>query len=342
MRLSRFKWLAGSLLAAVMFVPAWGTTTDAHTATPGTLNYVEGQADLGSQALNSKSVGSAELQPGQSLDTENGKAEILLTPGVFLRVGSDSTVQMISPDLTNTHVGLIKGRAMVEVDQIYPQNDIRVKLDGTNTRIAKTGLYAFDANQNQVRVLDGEAMVQEGNRDIKVKSGHELSLAPGAPQKAEKFDKKAFEDSELYRWSSLRSAYLAEANADQARVYVADGWYGPGWWGAGWYWDPWFASYTFIPGDGIFYSPFGWGFYSPLLAYRAPVFYGHYAHDFANYRPHYVTSPSYSHGIYRGAGSVGAFHSGEHHPGGDEMAHSFGSVGSFHGGSAGSFGGARR
>jgi hypothetical protein len=309
---------------------------------PGTLNYVEGSADLASQALSSKSVGSAELQPGQTLDTGNGKAEVLLTPGVFLRVGSDSSVKMLSPDLTNTEVALTKGQAMVEVDEIHQQNDIRVKLDGTAARIEKTGLYAFDANQSQVRVLDGEALVQEGDKDIKIKAGHELNVAPGASQKAEKFDKKAFEDSELYRWSSLRSAYLAEANADQARVYYVGGGFGPGWWGAGWYWDPWFAAYTFIPGDGIFYSPFGWGFYSPLWAYRAPVFYGHYVHDFATYRPHYVNSPNYSHGIYRGPGSVAAFHSGAVRPSGGEMARSFGEVGGFHGGQVGGFGGARR
>ena len=42
---------------------------------------------------------------------------------------------------------------------------------------------------------------------------------------------------------------------------------GAGWYGAGWYWDPCFGAYTFIPGDGIFYSPFGWGFYPPFAVY---------------------------------------------------------------------------
>ena len=75
------------------------------------------------------------------------------------------------------------------------------------------------------------------------------------------------ETSDLYRWSSLRSAYLAEANADAAPLYVYGG---ANWYGAGWYWDPWFSAYTFIPGDGIFYSPFGWGLYSPFYAGWAP------------------------------------------------------------------------
>jgi len=75
----------------------------------------------------------------------------------------------------------------------------------------------------------------------------------------QKFDRKSYEEDDLYRWSSLRSAYLAEANVDAAGIYATNGWgpWGPGWWGADWYWDPWFNAFTFIPGDGIFYSPFG-------------------------------------------------------------------------------------
>ena len=29
-----------------------------------------------------------------------------------------------------------------------------------------------------------------------------------------------------------------------------------------------------LPADGIFYSPFGWGFYSPIFIYHSPYFYG--------------------------------------------------------------------
>jgi len=98
----------------------------------------------------------------------------------------------------------------------------------------------------------------------------------------------------LYRWGSLRSAYLAEASVDQARTYIVSGWYGPSWLGAGWYWDPWFGSYTFIPADGILYSPFGWGFYSPLWVYRAPGFYyGHFYHRFGPGYRAWVGGPHY-------------------------------------------------
>ncbi len=333
MRLPRMKAIASFFLAAILSAPAWAIDTSAKSALPGTLNYVEGKASMGDQTLDSKSIGSTELQPGQLLTTEVGKAEILLTPGVFMRVGENSSVKMISPSITNTVVELEKGHAMVEVAEIHPENDIRVTEGDTTARLLKTGLYDFDLNQEQLRVFDGKASVEEGGRQATVKSGREVSLASNAPLKVEKFNKKSYEEDDLYRWSSLRSAYLAEANVDAAGLYANSEWgpWGSGWWGAGWYWDPWFDSFTFIPGDGIFYSPFGWGFYSPWWVYQAPFYgygyggygygyrngYGHYYHHFStdarNWGPgdHYVRGRNYANGVYRGPGSVGGgFHSG--------------------------------
>jgi hypothetical protein len=261
------KTLGVFFLATALTAPVWAK----ETALPGTLNYIEGQGSIGDLSLDAKSVGSVDLQPGQSLTTGNGRAEVLLTPGVFLRVGDNSQVKMISSNLTNTEVEITKGQATVEVAEIHKYNVLRVGEDGTTTQLQKDGLYDFDADHNQVRVLKGEAMVQDGDRTVKIKAGHELDISQTAQLKSRKFDKNSFESSELYRFSDLRSQYLAEANLDVARNYYG----GQGWYGAGWYWDPFFTAYTWIPGDGIFYSPFGWGFYSPWTAYRLPVYYGY-------------------------------------------------------------------
>ncbi len=301
--------LAGLFLAAALMAPAWATTSGPQTAVPGTLNYVEGQAAIGKQMLNSQSVGSVELEPGRTLTTKQGRAELLLTPGVYLRLGNDSSAKMISPDLTDTHLAVNKGEAMVEVDEIHKENDIRISEDGTSTRILKTGLYDFDAAHDQVRVFDGKAKVLDNDHDITVKGGHELALSTAGKLKATSFDKKKYAASdELYRWSSLRSAYLADANENTAQIYVNDGWYGPGWFGDGWYWSPWFDAYTFIPGDGCLFSPFGWGFYSPLWVYNAPGYgYGNYYHHFENFNPGEITrggvkaGPVYGPGFHGGA-----------------------------------------
>jgi hypothetical protein len=335
MRLPWINAIAGFLFSAALAAPAWSTAPSPSTAVPGTLNYVEGQVSMAGQTVGSKAIGSAELQAGQLLTTGTGKAEVLLTPGVFLRVGNNSSVKLISSSITNTMVEVDRGHAMLEVDEIHPENDIRINADGATTQILKTGLYDFNADKDRLLVFDGKARVENGDGHANAKGGREVDFVSNAPLKPHKFDKKAYEDGDLYRWSSLRSSYVAEANVDAAGIYAENGWgpWGLGWWGADWYWDPWFDGFTFIPGDGIFYSPFGWGFYSPWYVYGAPFFgagyygfggypygrygYGHYHHHFSdnyhNWGPgdHYVESRNYSHGIYSGRGSTGSgFHSG--------------------------------
>jgi hypothetical protein len=196
---------------------------------------------------------------------------MLLTPGVFLRLGSNSSVRMVSPGLTDTRVELLKGEAMVEAADVYKQNNIRVIEDGMPTTVDKKGLYRFDADHNTVAVLDGKATVQDNDKSVDVKSGHEVNL--NGPPKAQKFDKNQAEgQDQLYAWSSVRSQYLSDASAASARTYFVNG---GGFYGPGWYWSPYWDMYSFIPGDGIFYSPFGFGYYSPFAAYYyAPVFVG--------------------------------------------------------------------
>jgi hypothetical protein len=151
-------------------------------------------------------------------------------------------------------------------------------------------LYNFDAANNQVRVFDGKAKVQAGDREVSLKGGRELALNSTGKLHAQKFDKKnLMQADDLYRWSSLRSDYLSEANVETARIYVENGWgpgwWGPGWFGAGWYWNPWFGGFTFIPGGGYLYNPFGWPYYSPWVVPRGPVIIGHVPHRFDGGRP---------------------------------------------------------
>jgi len=315
MRRSKLMTVAGLFLAAVS-TPVWADTPA--PARPGTVNYVEGTAATGGQSLNAKSVG-LEIGEGNSVTTLNGKAEVLLMPGVFLRLGENSSVRLIAARLENTELQLEQGHAMIEVDQLFPQNHLRVTEGTFAVEIQKKGLYDFDAADHLVRVIDGEAVAINGAHRVELKGGHELNVATG-DLKAHGFDKKSAE-GDLYNWSRLRSSYLAEANIGEARVYAG----GPGFWGAGWYWNPWFSAYTFLPGDGFFYNPFGWGFYSPFFAYRAP-FAGFYGGYYGGYRSfaHYAPPAAFVGGFrgaavatghiaapaFRGGFSGGGFHGG--------------------------------
>ncbi len=314
------------LLSLATLIPPALAQQSANQARPGTLNYVEGQASIDGRQVSQKSVGQTALQQGQEIATANGKVEMLLTPGIFLRLGSDSTVKMVTPNLTHTEVRLERGRAQIEADQIYKQNTILIDQNGGQTQILKNGLYEFNADNNTVRTFDGKAAVYPGNntqsdvKPIEVKGGRELAIT-GEPVKTVKFDKDRSED-DLYRWSSLRSQYLGEANENMAAEYAG---YGPGYGGfaPGWDWDPALYSYTWLPGGGPFFSPFGYGFYSPGYLYGGGLLYGGYGGGF------YGRGGYWRSGGYRsGYGYRGGYH-------GDGASRASAASGGFHGSSAG-------
>ena len=247
-------------LATSLFVPA-AIAQNTNTARPGTINYVEGQASLNGQMLTAKSAGSAEVAPGQTVSTMNGKVEVLLTPGVFLRLGDNSAVTMVMPDLTKTEIQVDRGTAEVEVDQLYKQNDLLVDQGPAQATLLKNGLYEFDANAGQMRVFDGEAAVspaQAAKKWIKVKDHYELALNGEAAKPQDFNGEQVASNDPLYSWSKLRADYLGQANLNLAEEYAGSaGFY------SGWTWDPALYGYTWLPGDGLYWSPFGYGFYSP-------------------------------------------------------------------------------
>lgn len=341
----RSLWTKGTLAAIVLLAgasPAAANTTS--MAVPGTVNYVEGQVALNGQSLPAKldHNNSPLLETNQLLDTGQGKVEMLLTPGVYFRLGDNSEARMVSPGLADTRVELVKGEAMLEVDQLYKENDLSVLMGNSTTRIDKEGLYDFRTAPAAVRVIDGKATVFEDDAHVSVKKGHEVLVADGAPLKGESMNKEAqmaIESDPLYRWSDLRGQYEANANLNEAYSVMAYG----GWWGPGWYWDPFWDFYAFLPGDGFFYDPFGWGFYSPFWVWGHPYLWGGYGGYY-----HYPVAGGPGFRAVRGtpgfsrhseasmasgfrSGGFSGFHGGGFAGGG---------FGGFHGG--GGFGGGRR
>jgi hypothetical protein len=235
---------------------------------PGTLNYVEGKVWAEGEEQSPKSVGTTYLQPNQVLDTRSGYAEMLLTPGIFMRIGHNSKVKMISPDLADTQVQLVHGSAIVEVDELFKENNVSVAMDGATTRIEKQGLYDFTVNPAAIKVLDGKAAVFEGDQRVKLTKGREALLAEAQPIVRRKYNKDQVEEDPLYRWSKLRSDYATEANVNEGYALMAEG----GWWGPGWYWDPFFWNFAFMPGFGLGWGPFGFPLFSPWTVGFAPYY----------------------------------------------------------------------
>jgi hypothetical protein len=304
-------------------------------AQPGTVNYLEGEATLDGQPITMANVGSALLGPNQRLQTANGKAELLLTPGVFLRLAPSSSVKMISPSITNTRVELTGGEAMLEVAQYFPGNHIQIDVGSAATTVDKYGVYEFTAMPTMARVFDGKLTVNVNGRMKTLGKGDEAALDPNNPKlKVKDFDIHATEKAdELYTWSKLRAEYTAEANMSAAATYEGYGsGYGPGWYGAGWYWNPYYSQYAFLLGDGFLWDPFGyaffspgyWGIYAPYFGYGRGFAYG-YGHGF-------VGGPGTA--ITRSSAAGTALASGFN--GAGMGVHSAGAVGGgFHGGGGG-------
>jgi hypothetical protein len=303
--------LTGLCLTAALALPQAYTIS----AKPGVVNYVEGNTSLNGRPVSPGELQSAALNAGDVLSVEAGKAEVLLTPGVFLRLGSNSQVHMISPSLIDTQLELQRGEAMIEVDQIVKDCRVSVLNHGASILIEKEGLYRFSADDApRVAVIDGKAQVYLGDKKVDVGRGREVVLSEML--KPEKFDRKKEDD--LYAWSNVRSEYNATVSYQAARSAPANGYsaypsgLGYGYSGGGWLWNSGLSSWAWLPGDGAFFSPFGWGFFSPGAVGYAPV----------------IAVPVGGAGRWRGRGAHDGdrAHGGDRHrnyPGGPAGSHTF-------------------
>lgn len=290
--------LGVSVLAGATFVASAQTVISAKS---GLIHYAEGSVYLGDQQVENKFGSFPEVKENQQLRTEQGRAEVLLTPGVFLRLGESSAVRMITNRLIDTRVDFLSGSILVEAADMPKDNGVTIVYKDYAVRLEKKGLYRFDSEPAELRVYDGEASATLESKTEQVKEGHLLAF--NGDLKLAKFNKD--DTDALYRWSLHRSEYLAMANVSAAKSlqnsgggygYYGGGWGMNGWgmngWGmtgmglGGWYFNPFFDMYTFVPYNGICYSPFGFAYWSPFTVYNA-------------FMPYYGT------GFYRGGGAAG-------------------------------------
>ncbi len=254
------------------------------SAHSGVVQYVEGSVSVDGDAIQPKFGQFPDVKNDQVLATQEGRAEVLLTPGVFLRVAENSSVKMISNSLADTQIAVVYGSALIEVGELLQGNAIHIRMHDATVAIPKHGLYRFDADKDLLRVYDGEARVSVGANELEVRKGHEAILSDEKLQ-ARSFDTK--DTDPFYNWASHRAEYVADANVISARVAANSGYGSSGFfsgsgstfyspYGAlgGWNWNPFFGMFTFVPATGIYWSPFGMPFYSPVMvsqAYVAPA-----------------------------------------------------------------------
>ncbi len=269
------------------------------SARSGLIHYSEGRVYLQEKPVENHLGTFPEVKENQVLRTDKGRAEVLLNPGVFLRIGEDSSFKMITNRLIDTRLEVLSGTAIVEADELAKDNAVTVVYKDASIRVAKKGLYRVDTSPEELRVYDGEAVVQAAGRNIQVKEGRLLTL--NGEYALDKFDKTT--GDALNRWSRRRGEYLSMANVSAARSLLDSG---MAWNSSGWYWNPFYGAYTFVPLRGSFYSPYGFQFWSPLTvygAYYAPRYY-------AGNRGGGFSQPAANMGAYNRVGHTSSGYSG--------------------------------
>src|SRR5436190_963199 len=146
------------------------------SARAGLITYVQGFASLYSRRVAIKATRFPQMKDGEALSTVRGRAELLLAPGVILRLAENSRVRLTDTQLSDTHVEIERGDALIEVLQLPEGSRIQIHLADTVTEFTRTGLYCFGTTQKSLRVYGGEASLRSGSMNVVVKRGMAVNL----------------------------------------------------------------------------------------------------------------------------------------------------------------------
>jgi hypothetical protein len=242
------------------------------SAKSGVIAYVEGKVFLGDEPVEYSVTKFPDMKENSVVRTEDGRAEVLLTPGVVLRLGENSSLKLITNRLIDTRLELLKGSAVIEADDVAKDNNVTVVCKNGTVSIPKAGIYRFDTEPARVKVFKGQADVEIGGSTVPV-SASRMALLDGTSASVQKFN--AEETDALDHWSHRRGEYLAMANVSAAKSLLDSGGYSPSL-GIGmnncinsWAFNQWYGMYTYMPCRGMFYSPYGYRFWSPYTVMRA-------------------------------------------------------------------------
>ncbi|MBN2408289.1 MAG: FecR domain-containing protein, partial [Candidatus Aminicenantes bacterium] len=224
------------------------------------------------------------IEEGNRLGTTDGRAELYLGRGAYLRLDNDTKVEVISlpkkgSNLTRLHI--LKGNVYLSIKRLDEEKDIEVHTPDASFYVLSEGLYRVDVQENRKTDLFvfygvAESAGEEGS--VLVKSELNLTVASGRfsgrPVRFLAVAEDAFD-----RWSESRESDLAiQVAAKRLPAELEDfegelqeqgdwSWINPyGWvWvpgGLGPYWRPYYnGSWTWLSMGGwtwLPYDPWGW------------------------------------------------------------------------------------
>jgi hypothetical protein len=245
------------------------------TAKAGGVNHLQGSVTIDRVAgksgllLKGDSIG-----VGDRVTTgADGRAEILLNPGSYLRVAENSSFEFKTTSLEDLEVSVIRGSVMLEV---FAANDFRVAVNTPKEKydLIETGVYRVDVaadGNGRIEVWKGKAEVG----DETLKGGRTASSLDGQTAVA-KFDRD--DRDEFETWSRERAKELAKGTKDlrdrSLRNSLMNSYLGGRWdmynsFGL-WVYNGRMGRYCFLPFGYGWSSPYGYGFNTDIWWYRLP------------------------------------------------------------------------
>lgn len=238
----------------------------------GVIHFFEGAVYVGDRPLESHLGRFPSVPQGAELRTEEGRAEVLLTPGVFLRIGDRSSIRMVANDLTDTQVELQAGSAIVDSGEPNSGTSVTLNYKDWRVHFLQKGVYRINADPPSLWVRQGKAEVFTGpsGEPVSVERGMTLPFASVlVPELPERLPNDALND-----WANGRSQSISADNAITAQIDEDPASVAPG-----------YDGFTYFPLLGLPYS----GVVSPNPAYSP---YSPYQSGFNSiYLPGYTYQP---------------------------------------------------
>jgi hypothetical protein len=172
------------------------------------IHYSEGAVLIDGTRFDHKPATFPLLKEGCTLETQKGRVEMMLTPGVFLRMDENSSVKMMSAALEATQVEFLRGSVIV--DALAAQGDIpdTVHFRDAAVHFDKPGLYRIDSETEVLQAYSGEATVQQQAKRTNLGPNRLYFFQLGTDTK--KFTEGT--DDEFYDWARMRSDIVNEQN----------------------------------------------------------------------------------------------------------------------------------
>ena len=158
--------------AAALLVSFQASAQAVISAHSGVVHFSEGSVFIDDQPLDHKFATFPNIKDGSTLRTERGRAEVLLTPGMFLRVDENSAIRMRSGSLADTRVDFVCGSIIIDSLDALGDNHVSVFYKDTQVRFPKPGVYRLDYETGTLQAYSGEAEVIHDGKTSKIDDSH--------------------------------------------------------------------------------------------------------------------------------------------------------------------------